>query len=57
MVLLHIAPPRRLNAIPLSPISGSMAAGPLIERSCAENAQNDFGGVIAPIPQTEKPDF
>lgn len=45
------------NETPLSPISGSTAAGPLIERICAENAHNYFGGDIAPIPQTEKPDF
>ena len=45
------------NETPLSPISGSTAAGPLIERICAENAHSYFGGGIAPIPQTEKPDF
>ena len=45
------------NETPLSPISGSTAAGPLIERICAENAQNHFGGGIAPVPQAEKPDF
>jgi hypothetical protein len=45
------------NETPLSPISGSTAAGPLIERICAENAQNHFGGGIAPVPQAEKSDF
>jgi hypothetical protein len=45
------------NETPLSPISGSTAAGPLIERICAENAQNHFGGGIAPVPQAQKPDF
>ena len=45
------------NETPLSPISGSTAAGPLIERICAENAHNYFGGGIAPIPQATKADF
>ena len=45
------------NETPLSPISGSTAAGPLIERICAENPRNYFGNGLAPIPQSEKPDF
>lgn len=45
------------NETPLSPISGSTAAGPLIERICAENPHNYFGNGMAPIPESEKPDF
>ena len=45
------------NETPLSPISGSTVAGPLIERDCAENSANYFGGGTAPIPQADKPDF
>ena len=46
------------NDTPRNPISGSTDAGPLIERDCAENPFNYFGGSgDLPVPHTDRPDF
>jgi len=46
------------NDTPRNPISGSTDAGPLIERDCAENPFNYFGGGGATqIPHTDRADF
>jgi hypothetical protein len=46
------------NDTPRNPISGSTDAGPLIERDCAENPFNYFGGSgVSPIPHVDRADF
>jgi hypothetical protein len=46
------------NDTPRNPISGSTDAGPLIERDCAENPFNYFGGGgDSPVPHADKADF
>jgi hypothetical protein len=46
------------NMTPRNPISGSTDAGPLIERDCAENPFNYFGGGgVMLIPHADKADF
>ena len=53
----RVEPERAENDVPLSPLSSSTAAGPLIEASCAENPFSYFGDESAPIPQVDEPDF
>jgi hypothetical protein len=44
------------NNVPLTELSSSAAAGPLIENACAENPGTYFGGKLE-IPHATKPDF
>jgi hypothetical protein len=53
----RVEPGRAENNVPLSPVSSSGTAGPIIEASCAENPFSYFGDDTAPIPQADKPDF
>ena len=54
----RVEPGRFENDTPRNPISGSTDAGPLIERDCAENPFNYFGGGgVTPIPHADRADF
>jgi hypothetical protein len=54
----RVEPGTAENDTPLNPISGSTDAGPLIERSCAENPFNYFGGAgDTPVPHADRADF
>jgi hypothetical protein len=53
----RVEPGRAENTLPLSPVSGAMPAGPLVEMRCAENPFSYFGTESVPIPQSDRPDF
>jgi hypothetical protein len=53
----RVEPGRAENNVPLTPLSSSGIAGPLVEASCAENPFSYFGDETAPIPHADKPDF
>lgn len=53
----RVEPGRDDNKAALSPVSGAMPAGPLVEMRCAENPFSYFGNDSVPIPQSKTPDF
>jgi hypothetical protein len=53
----RVEPGRAENTLPLSPVSGAMPAGPLVEMRCAENPFSYFGNDSVPVPQSTTPDF
>lgn len=53
----RVEPGRAENTLPLSPVSGAMPAGPLVEMRCAENPFSYFGDETVPIPRSDTPDF
>ena len=53
----RVEPGRDDNTAALSPVSGAMPAGPLVEMRCAENPFSYFGNDTVPIPRSDTPDF
>lgn len=53
----RVEPGRAENTAPMSPVTGAMPAGPLVEMRCAENPFSYFGNATVPVPRSDTPDF
>jgi hypothetical protein len=53
----RVEPGRAERKLPPGLNSGATVAGPLIERSCAENPFSYFGKDSPPVPHADRPDF
>jgi hypothetical protein len=53
----RVEPGRAERKLPPGLNSGATVAGPLIERSCAENPFSYFGSDSPPVPRADRPDF
>lgn len=53
----RVEPGRAERVLPPGLNSGATAAGPLIEKSCAENPFSYFGSDGPPVPRADRPDF
>ncbi len=54
---LRVEPGRAERKLPPGLNSGATVAGPLVERSCAENPFSYFGKDSPPVPHADRPDF
>lgn len=53
----RVEPGRAERKLPPGLNSGATVAGPLVERSCAENPFSYFGKDSPPVPHADRPDF
>ena len=53
----RVEPGRAERKLPPGLNSGATVAGPLVERSCAENPFSYFGKDSPPVPRADRPDF